>query len=217
MKSMKKATNPTALAKLTDEEYSDNYLACLKDSGEVVYLVDISGSMYDDAKVGGTKREQALAAIRDREGLVVSFGSHEAEADEPVDISVVVRDEGTPMCRALKYVRESLDARMVVLVSDGMPTDGTNQDAFEQALRLGVPVNTIYVEGGDGLWSFLEEKDEKGVKITRKFMESIANATGGYARVVGEASGSVPVSLKQEMEQAVEELALPALPAGKRR
>lgn len=189
----------------------NDYQAALGRPGSSVVCIDLSGSMLNEARYGAgeTKIAAALRAAAELDGQTVGFGSsvfldlaaHELGRDVPLDC--LVEGEGTPMRGALDHVR-GMGPNVVTLVGDGAPTDASPQEVFEAAIRLGVPVNTIFV---GGVPSSLDSLLGDG----RDLMVAIANATGGYFLEVGVDATSNFSSLYEELSEGLSEtLALPS-------
>lgn len=195
------------------------YQAALARPGSSVICIDLSGSMLDLARhgAGETKLAAALKAAAELDGQAVGFGSsvgleiaaHEVGRD--VFLDCLVEGDGTPMRGCLDHVR-GMSPNVVTLVGDGAPTDGSPQAVFEAAVRLGCPVNTVFVGGAPSLLDSLF--DGEG----RELMVAIAAATGGYFLEVGvDATSRNFSSLYEELSEGLSEtLALPAKTGGGR-
>jgi len=183
----------------------NDYSLALAKQGESIVMVDCSGSMLDETKHGETKLSAALKAAKDCEGKTVAFGPDLDTAawlvGQDINVDVHIEAGGTPMVQAIEHSAK-MNARVVTIVGDGQPTDGSNQEAFEAALALGVPVNAVFIGSGDP-----DRFDLEG----RELMVAISAATGGYFMEVGVDSSTTITSLYKETSEALtESLALPA-------
>lgn len=185
--------------------WNDYSLAITRD-GESIVMVDCSGSMLDETKHGESKLTAAVKAAKDCEGSMLCFGPDLDTAawlcGSDIKCDVHIKAQGTPMVGALEHSATMSPRRVVTIVGDGQPTDGTNQEAFEAALKLGCPVNTVFIGAGR-----MDEIDREG----RELMIAISAATGGYFVEVGVDDSTSVSSLYTELSETLtESLALPA-------
>lgn len=180
-------------------KYNEDYALALEGKGEVLMLLDLSGSMQDSVD-GKSKRRHLFDAIKDMDYPAVTFGGKPNEAGswekEECNFVGVAGYGGTPMSAALDKARER-QPKVVFLVSDGCPTDLPDGDdimelktceqcAFERALSLGCPVNTIFIGDVGGGSCLCPNPCRNYDKEGRELLIAIARATGGYFQEVGE-------------------------------
>ena len=195
----------------------NDYALALSREGESVVLVDVSGSMLDKSMRGDRKVTAAFKAAGGCDGQLVAFGPSEVvelaacELGVDVHLEVHIEGEGTPMLGALTHVR-GMGPNVVTIVGDGAPTDGSPQEVFEAALRLGCPVNCLFVGGVPNVIDALLGGGDSG----RDLMVAIAAATGGYFLEVGTDPTSSFSSLYEELSEGLQEtLALPVKGGGR--
>lgn len=193
-------------------KYDEKYALALSGNGETLLLLDFSGSMYSWDGGKKTRAECLIEALR-RAGLAgnpaITFGEGglgimglpSTAREAGLNVVAEAQEPGTPMSEALDLAR-TRSPKVAFLVSDGEPFDtpdggwDSKQSAFERALRLGCPVNTIFI--GDD-------------PEAESFMGAIARATGGYFQNPKDR----PVqgrSLTDQLEDAMKAV-LPALPS----
>jgi len=197
--------------------YDRDYARALSKDGETLLLLDFSGSMYERHSGGKTRYECLVESIKvaglgdcpaitfGEGGMRHLFRMHGDRLPKHAGLNIVAeaQEPGTPMSEAIDLaLRRRRRPKVVFLISDGEPLDSpdggwdSKQSAFERALKLKCPVNTVFI--GDD-------------PEAEAFMGAIARATGGYFQNVKDR----PIQGRSLTDQLADAMsaALPALPA----
>lgn len=155
----------------------------------LVLLLDCSGSM--DEVVGDKRKIDHLrdAVLHFPEAKLYGFSDDFFEIHEGVPEPMSL----TAMRHAFRQIASHVDSNTrLILISDGLPTDGSDEDVIAQAKLLPCPVNVLYI--GD---------DEKG----ERFMKELARATGGQEITLS--PQELRIDLGMALTEGIQKLALP--------
>lgn len=154
---------------------------------DVCILFDNSGSMIsDDAPDHMTRYEFALEQLKKQQRthagklFVVEFNSRVAPCLSGLPVEPY---GGTDLLGALEYVRDTFDkeGRKLIIISDGMPNPGQEQDCQKLVAGLHCQVNSIYCgpnsqEPLDFLLSLAKANDKQGRTFNRPQLQDIGTA-----------------------------------------
>ncbi|RLF84531.1 hypothetical protein DRN34_05585 [Thermococci archaeon] len=155
----------------------------------LVLLLDCSASM--DEIVGDKRKIDHLrdAVVVFPEAKLYGFSNNFFEIREGVPEPM----SSTAMRHAFRQIASYVDSSTrLILISDGLPTDGSDEEVIAQAKLLPCPVNVLYI--GD---------DEKG----ERFMKELARATGGQEITLS--PQELQVDLGTALTDGIQKLALP--------
>jgi hypothetical protein len=135
---------------------------------ETVFVLDVSGSMGD--RIYGKEKIDSLRDIMEKyqDAKMICFSTNVKSINKASDIPDP--SGSTDLAEALIYVGRNIspEPKKIVLISDGQPD--SKPKALLIAKELEIPIDIIFI-GTSGTYS-------------EKFMEELANATGGKHFVV---------------------------------
>jgi len=145
-----------------------------------IILVDTSGSMHEKDSTGGRSRyevacDELRKIQRDLPGKLGIFSYSDECVFCPNGIPTML-GQGTGMLDAMRYV-EPVDGtiKSYIIISDGYPDPGTENNILALAGRMSTPVNTIFAGGVED-------------KMGREFMNQLAIAGRGKTSFSASAS-----------------------------
>ncbi len=154
-----------AVAKRENLTLAESFL-----SVDALILVDMSGSMASGDAPGGLSRyDAAERELRDLQAAlpgkigVVAFSTDVEFCPTGVPIRMGM---GTNMAKALQFVKPADGLAKLVLISDGEPD--SESETLRVARLFKHKIDTVYIG---------PERDHRG----RRFLEQLANATGGQS------------------------------------
>ena len=186
------------------------------DTTSVYFLVDRSTSMSPTARQAqDAYLEAALEDPAGQTGVLV-YGA-DSRVDTPlgvrdsVDVSTAIDESGTDLASALRAASSLLPtegSRRVVILSDGVPTQGDARTAARELAESGITVDVVQIESARGSDAIVEtvqlptsarEGDE--VRVTVR-VRSNASMTAELTIV---ASSAEPITLPAELTPGINE------------